>query len=411
MMLVRAADTEIDMSVKTSKSICISTLAAALLLVMGSPGWPGGKLPRPAVHVKIEDEKPVVAEVDQGPIDPVQRINYQPAGNMNVRIATERGENLHLSHFPTVNIDGQITRPGMGGRIEIASAPLPRVPGQRERRGYLSVWSQDSLRFTMNVEVVPTKSAGAGAKRQLDSVLVRYQVENKGPRARKVGLRIYIDTYIIDNDGAQFASPTMPNKIIDGIQFRDKEVPPYVQVLQRPDLKNPGYVAHLTLDLYEKPNRLILTRHGFGFNTWDMQVAPSMGDSALGVYWDARDLPPGGKRDMAYAYGRGIALKPGGDGHFNIVLGGSFEPGKLFTIAAAVPDPSAGQSLTLNLPAGMERVEGREIQPVPFLAGQEGQSMILWKARAVKLGRFPVQIRSSTGITQTKIVTISPAAP
>lgn len=394
-----------------------SALAGAtLLLARSAPGQSGdksGQAPRRPVVVKIEDEKPVIAETDHGPIDNVQRIQYQPAGAMNVRISTEQGQNLHLSHFPTMNIDGQLQQGFNAGIIQAVNKPLPKVPGARERRGYTSVWTAaDNLRWTMTVEVVPTKPATAGAKRQLDSVMVRYQVENKSNKARKIGLRIYIDTYIVDNDGAQFASPTSPalkNRVIDGVQFKDKEVPPYIQALQRPDLKNPGYVAHLTLDLHEKPNRLVLTRHGFGFNTWDMPAQASMGDSALGIFWEPRDVAPGGKRDMAYAYGKGIALKPGGDGHFNLVLGGSFEPGKQFTIAAFVPDASPGQSLALTLPPGMERVEGKEIQPVPFIRGQEGQSMVLWKARAMKLGRFPVQIHSNTGITQTKIVTISKA--
>ncbi len=394
-----------------------TTLAGAFLLFgLAVPGWSGGedsKAPRPAVRVKIEDEKPVVALVDQdqGPVDPVPRIMYQPAANMNVNIRTETGANLHLSHFPMIQIDGKVMRPGIGGRFDFSNVPLPKVPGRRERRGHTTVWSLNDLRFTMTVEVVPTKSAGPAAKRQLDAVLVRYLVENKGNQARKVGLRIYIDTYIIDNDGAMFAAPTAPNKILDGVEFKGKEVPPYVQVLQRPNLKDPGYVAHLTLDLHEKPNRLVLTRHGFGFNSWDMPVNPSMGDSALGVFWDPKEIPAGGKRDLAYAYGRGIALKAGGDGHFNLVLSGSFEPGKQFTIAAVLADPSPGQSLSLDLPPGMERLEGKEIQPVPYLTGQEGQSLVLWKARALKLGRFPLRVRSSGGVTQTKIVTISKIVP
>lgn len=389
-----------------------SAVTVAMLFALASPGRPGdaGKSPRRPVVVKIEDEKPVVVEADHGPVDNVQRINYQPAGPMNVRIATEQGQNLHLSHFPTMSIDGQIRQGFNAGIVQAVNMPLPKVPGGRERRGYTSTWTAEDLRWTMTVEVVPTKPEKPGAKRQLDSVMVRYLVENKGNRARKVGLRIYIDTYIVDNDGAQFASPTSPafkGRVIDGVQFKDKEVPPYVQVLQRPNLQAPGYVAHLTLDLLEKPSRLVLTRHGFGFNTWDMPAQASMGDSALGFFWEPRDIPPGGKRDMAYAYGKGVASKPGGDGHFNVLLGGNFEPGKQFTISAFVPDAAPGQSLALALPPGMERSEGKEIQPVPFLVGQEGQSMVMWKARATKLGRFPVQIRSNTGITQTKIVTIS----
>ena len=52
-------------------------------------------------------------------------------------------------------------------------------------------------------------------------------------------------------------------------------------MLQNPDLKNPGFVSHLTLNLgnsLEKPERVVLTRHGAGFGGWDMPAMASMGD-------------------------------------------------------------------------------------------------------------------------------------
>jgi hypothetical protein len=223
-------------------------------------------------------------------------------------------------------------------------------------------------------------------------------------------LRGYIDTYIISNDGAIFAAPTHPNKLLDGVEFKDKLVPEYVQVLERPNLKDPGFVAHLTLSLgagIEKANRLVLTRHGAFVNNWEMQAMASMGDSALGMFWDPKEIKAGAKRDMAYAYGQGIATSPESEGRFNLVLGGSFEPGKLFTIAAMINDPAPGQTLSLDLPPGMERLEGRQIQPVPSVMGEQTQTMVLWKARVTRLGQFPVRVRSSTGVTQTRVITIS----
>ena len=67
------------------------------------------------------------------------------------------------------------------------------------------------------------------------------------------------------HDGCLFAAPTIPKKILDGVELKDKMLPEYVQLLQRPNLDNPGYVAHLTLNLgskIERPNRVVLTRHG-----------------------------------------------------------------------------------------------------------------------------------------------------
>ncbi len=74
-------------------------------------------------------------------------------------------------------------------------------------------------------------------------------------------------------------------------------------------------------------------------------------------------------------------------------------------MAAYVQDPASGQSLTLELPAGMQRIEGKESQPVA--TDDDGNGMVLWKARVLRPGQFTLRVRSSTGITQSKIITIS----
>jgi hypothetical protein len=381
-------------------------------LVLGVVTLGMGQEPRPKVLVKITDEKPTVVEPVL-PIDPTQRIQYQPQGNLSLRISNSMGRNLHLSHYTVLQVDGQFIFPGNGGQFEVNNGPLSKTPGGKARLGFMSVWKLNDLRITMTAEVVPTRPPKNGTKRLLNSVLVRYQVENKGKQSHKVGVRPYFDTYIIDNDGALFAAPNFPKKILDGIELKDKQLPDYVQVLQRPDLANPGFVAHLTLNLgggIEKPNRIILTRHGAFRNQWDMQAVQAMGDSAMAVYWDPRDVKPGGKREVGYAYGEGIAYGPASAGNVSVNLGGSFEPGKVFTIAAMVNDPAPGQSLTLELPDSMERVEGKRVQPVPTTGDdQEAQTMVLWKARVLRTGEFPIRIRSSTGVTLTKVINISEA--
>ena len=89
-----------------------------------------------------------------------------------------------------------------------------------------------------------------------------------------------------------------------------------------------------------------------------------------------------------------------------MALGGSFEPGKLFTVSAYVQEAAPGQYLSLELPAGMERVGGKELQPVSTI-DENGNALVQWKARVLQTGRFTVRVRSSTGVTQTKIITIS----
>ena len=51
---------------------------------------------------------------------------------------------------------------------------------------------------------------------------IHYVIENTSQKAQKVGLRVYMDTFIVDNDGCLFAAPTEPNKILDGVELKDK---------------------------------------------------------------------------------------------------------------------------------------------------------------------------------------------
>jgi cyclophilin family peptidyl-prolyl cis-trans isomerase len=86
-----------------------------------------------------------------------------------------------------------------------------------------------------------------------------------------------------------------------------------------------------------------------------------------------------------------------------LVVNRSVPPARLFAIAAYVDFPSRGQTLTLELPPGVERVEGQAIEPVP--ASASGHSLVLWKARVLRPGTFAVRVRSSTGLTRSQTVT------
>jgi hypothetical protein len=390
-------------------------LALMLLFGAGSLYAFPQETAKPKFDVKIQDDKAVFVDVEaSGGIDPTQRINFNMNnGNFLINITTKDNQLLHLSHFPSFMINNQfIQQAGMGGQFVDTGKRLPKTPGGKVRNGYSSTWIFNGLHITQIVELVPAKAKKPGEKRWMNTVMVAYHIENKGKQPLSFGLRNYMDTYVISNDGCMFAAPTVPNKILDGMVLEGKTLPPYLQMLQNPDLKNPGYVSHLTLNMggrYEKANKLVLSRHGTGFNAYDMQVIASMGDSGIGLYFATKEIKPGGKRDLAYAYGEGIAASVESEGRFQLNLGGSFEPGKIFTVSAVVADPAIGQSLSLELPAGMKRIEGQAIQAV--LAPAEGQefSAVAWKARVLEPGDYNLRVRSSTGMTQTKIVSIKAA--
>ena len=396
---------------------CASLLIGGLSHSATTAQTPGGPL-----KVTIRDGKPVT-DARVLPIDPTPRALAQHSGGFSfgIKVDNQRitfGEQESI--WCHLRVDGQEFQLGffpaiVGQGANMAQAkPLPAGPGGKKRNGFQAVWTNNEVLVSQVVELVPgipTAKAAANASRLLNTYRVSYVVENiaKDGRARKVEFKTCIDTFIVDNDGALFASPTThPGKILNGTVLRGKDMPDYIQVLQRPDLKDPGMVATLTFkhSKGDNPDAFVMTNTGFIFGGWEPQAQPA-GDSACCMLWRAKELRPGEKRLMVFAYGGGFANDPENDGRVSLALAGSFEPNKLFTITATVDDPAPGQALTLELPAGLERVEGREVQPVPP-NGETGQGMALWKARVARPGDYEIKVHSSTGITQVKQLSIQP---
>jgi hypothetical protein len=155
------------------------------------------------------------------------------------------------------------------------------------------------------------------------------------------------------------------------------------------------------------PDRFVCTAHSAGENGWEVAIQQAMGDSDCVMYWKEQTVQPGGKITMAYGYGKGLAVTPESEGRISIVFGGSFEPGKLFTVTANVVDPIGNQTIELELPSGMELAEGKRVQPVPAPPPDSATSMVLWKCRVKDLGEHVIRIRSSNGVTQTRTITVA----
>jgi hypothetical protein len=372
------------------------------------------------VKVTIKDGKLLSDELAL-PLDPTPRIKADSGGGTyfgltldGMRITCTPQASVWLS----ARIDNQEIMPNFGimnGQFEQPPKPLPPGRFGKKRHGTQVTWTHGRLHFLQIIEVLPSRVSGtvaAGQKRRLDTARVSYVVENKDTVAHTVEMRTFIDTMIKENDGALFAAPgTHPGKILDGLVLKDKTLPDYLQVLENPNLKNPGLVATMTLKFSGKgegPSRAVLTNTGAFMGGWEVPVQQAGGDSACFLYWPSKSLKAGEKREMVWAYGGGIASDLENDGKVSLGLGGSFEPGKLFTIVATVDDPVPSQTLTLELPRGMERVEGKERQPVPP-PQEAGNSVVLWKARVLELGNYEIRVRSSTGVTQVKNISVQAA--
>ncbi|HYV37585.1 MAG TPA: hypothetical protein VE988_17905, partial [Gemmataceae bacterium] len=262
---------------------------------------------------------------------------------------------------------------------------------------------------TQQLEVIPSKPAPGALKRPLDNCLIRYIFENKSDRVRNVGTRVRIDTMCGNNDGAIFASPTThPGVLLDGVMLEGEKVPEFIEMLEKPNLQNPGFKGIFTFKMakhLEPPNKIVLTSLG-AFGDWDVPAMQAGGDSAVAFFWDPKEVKAKAKREIAFALGQGIATNPDNEGKVATQFSGNFEPNKEFTVTAYIEDPIDGQNLTLELPKGMERVGGKATQTVPTPNGT-GQSVVMWKARVVDLGTHVVRIRSSNGVTYTRTITVS----
>jgi hypothetical protein len=383
-----------------SSAIIIVTALAALVGATQEPATA-------PVTVKFHEPKTAVAAETSVPIDPTLRVQIQNSAGMAFGLNAD-GIRLTFSSSSIrtlFKIDNQMISPNTQPRALLAA----KTPEGKARHGFESTFQHSRLKITHVVEAIPTRPAKQGDKRRLDAVLVRYVIENKDTLPHTIATRVRIDTHC-NNDGALFAAPTFPKKILDGMEMKEKTLPPYVQILQNPDLNNPINMGHFTLKLGARmigPDRFVCTAHGAGENGWEVAIQRAGGDSDCVMYWKEQTVQPNSTITMAYAYGKGLAVTPESEGRIGIAFGGSFEPGKLFTISAYVDDPISNQTIELELPSSMELIEGKRMQPVPVPPPDSATSMVLWKCRVKDLGEHTLRIRSSSGVTQTRTITVA----
>jgi hypothetical protein len=223
-----------------------------------------------------------------------KQITCFPDGRTNTTVLRIDGKDVVFGHA-----DGKL-----GNEPDVKKGQLGKDAKGKNRLGSKSTWVYNKIHVTQIVEIVPSK------KGALDAVLVTYEIENKDDEAHTVGIRTVIDTLIVKNDGNPFAVPGKNEAITTSADFRGKQVPAYAKALERGDLDNPGFVAHFTFKVggkVEAPDRVSFT-HWPGQNSgnYDVAVDDIDGDAAVAMYWSPRELPNGGRRTVAFAYGHSI---------------------------------------------------------------------------------------------------------
>jgi hypothetical protein len=360
-----------------------------------------------------------------------KRLTYYPEG---------------ASNNTCVRIDGQDYLLGSGPRgswtetnVSLGTANDGPNHKKRKRMGRKSVYLYDvaagRIQVAQIVEVIPNeqptdiKFEGKEKEmRLLDTVLVRYEIENKDSKPHKVGLRFLLDTYIGGNDGVPFTIPGEAKLCTTQLDFdpdKGKKIPDYIQALEFPDIKNPGTVAHLSLRVpgLEVPSRVTLGAWPHGSLTdpatgaklrghltlWqvpllDMQFG-GRSDSAVTMYWKEQELAPNAKREVGFAYGLGDFA--GAGGRIGLSTGGDYSVGGTFTVTALIDNPKRGETATLKLPEGFELEEGEATQNVPPPQNaKDARSPVTWKVKAKEKGRKVIRVSTSTGDAQSKKVTI-----
>jgi LSD1 subclass zinc finger protein len=299
----------------------------------------------------------------------------------------------------------------------------------RERIGQKSVYFYDlqKVEVAQTVEIVPGEQVAPGqTKRQLNTCLVRYRLENQDDRPHRVGFRFVLDTFIGGNDGVPFTIPGESGLVETSKDFATpSSVPDFIQAQERSSIKDPGTVAHLTFRLggrVEAPERVTLGRwvNQLQFPAgsepriaWQFPVRPMNeklpADSCVVFYWEAKEMLPGSHRELGFAYGLGSVSGSEGGGKLGLTVGGSFRPGEDFTVTAKVNDPLPRQTVTLEVPRGLKLAGGEATQTVPPLPPDAASrdSLVTWKVKAARPGRFTLRVKTSNGAMQRQDVTIT----
>jgi hypothetical protein len=388
--------------------------------------------PRPLLAVHFDQEAPKAEQLGSAmrfglvalPANnkqPERKLTYDKYGRTNSTVV-RIGDQTRLFGIANGAESRWVTK------AEELKSPFLRNADRGSLAGFKSVWQfQDQKNAAIKMQIIqlvelvpgePIELKSGNRKRYFDTCQVRYLFENVGQEETKVGLRILIDTLIgvdASNDGVPFTVPGLPGLVDTSANFQaPKKIPDFLQVLEVPDLKNPGIIGFMNLKLgggVEPPGRVLLTHWTDLLTMWDVPERPFQDekgppDSAVVLYWPEKPLGKGAKREVGFSYGLGTVSITGG--RLGVSVGGSFVPNGDLTVVALVNNPTIGQKLTLQLPPGLEIVEGdakQAVPPVPPGAGAQ-QSPVSWRIRAVREGTYVIEVQSSTGDVQKKRITI-----
>ncbi|MCR5793717.1 MAG: Ig-like domain-containing protein [Solobacterium sp.] len=178
-----------------------------------------------------------------------------------------------------------------------------------------------------DITVYQTLSLVSSESSSVDDVVrIEYKVINTGTGSKNVGVRIMLDTMLASNDYAPFKVKGTGN--LTTIRNYDSAtgIPDSYQVYD--DLNNPTTIAtgYLVRSGEIKPDRVQFTNWpAIKQNNWNYigSVGSSLGDSAVGIYWDPASLGSGKSKTVATYYGVGVGVAMGSNANQNTTIDSS----------------------------------------------------------------------------------------
>ncbi len=299
--------------------------------------------------------------------------------------------------------------------------PKPRI-GLETTKTFLEF----NVEIDQHVELV---SGTSGAR---DTVLVYYTITNKSDNTtHKVGLRAMMDTFIGANDGVPFTIPGKPGFLTTMKEFSEKEVPDYIEAIERPDHPDDlGTIVRMGLrhikvgqTELEPIHKMRICHYPGSQAQWDWEpmepiVRNERGDSCVALYWAEITMNPGDVRMMGYTYGLSELSLGAGDTPIALSAPATVQPNSEFVLTAYVWNARPGQTITVELPEGLTLASGEtETKDVddPKRARCPGASRRAAKGSSVSrprwARRFPSPSRSTFGGAACLGKTFPPLSP
>jgi hypothetical protein len=348
-------------------------------------------------------------------------VNDSTYGMGNFTIGKPSGGPILLYGHPnpgtggtTIRVDGTDYWNNSGdiGTAVTHDPPYPYVQGNQS----IMKWNvAGGVVLTQTLSLVSSVSGGS-----LNTVEIRYDIENNDTAAHDVGLRIMLDTMLDNNDGAPFRVPGVGD-VTQEVEFTGANMPQYFEVFN--DLANPTVQAKGTLSggNATPPDRMVFAywRHIVG-TPWDFTVDTAnyvTSDSALGYYWNPVRMNAGDKKTYITYYGLG-QMQVVTQGNFTVALSSydaltrdsndALSPNP-FQITSYIQNsgngPITGAAAALTLPAGLEletTVPAQTLNRTIGTLAAGAQVQLTWMVRATDTVRGPLtytlDVTDSSGV-------------